>query len=316
MNLLKEKILEHLKSNPGKFVSGARLSVSFGLTRAAVWKQVQALRQEGYAISAAPRKGYRLEEEPDRLDEKTLKLHKFLYYSAVESTNATIRALAEQGSAGGTVVIAEEQLQGRGRRGRYWFSPPGKGLWFSLLLRPTGIAPSAAAPITLVAAAALGQALRRETGLGVTLKWPNDLLLNGKKIGGILTELKGEPDRVEYLIIGAGLNINQSETDFPPELHKTAGSLSPAAGCVFDRTALVLPLIAGLKEACSIFFQQGFSRFHGAWIELNETLGKEVTITWPGGTVRGRALDLDETGAVLLRDRAGKVHRINYGEIV
>lgn len=316
MNPLKEKILAQLKAYPGEFVSGARLSNRFGLTRAAVWKQVQTLRREGYAILAAPRKGYRLEEEPDRLDGKTLGLHKFLYYPAVESTNATVRALAEQGAADGTVVIAEEQLQGRGRRGRHWFSPPGKGLWFSMLLRPPGISPLSAAPITLVAATALGQELRRESGLHITLKWPNDLLLEGKKIGGILTELKGEPDLVEYLIIGAGLNINQSEADFPPELRETAGSLALAAERVFNRTALFMPLIKELEEACSIFFEQGFSRFRGLWIELNETLGKEVTVTWPGGTIRGAALDLDESGALLLRDLEDIVHRINFGEIV
>jgi BirA family transcriptional regulator, biotin operon repressor / biotin---[acetyl-CoA-carboxylase] ligase len=316
MNLLKEEILSRLRSYPGEYVSGAGLSESLGLTRAAVWKQVQALRQEGYTISAAPRKGYRLEREPERLDQKTLAGRRILYYPAVESTNTTARTLAEEGAAGGSVVIAEEQLKGRGRRGRQWFSPPGKGLWFSIILRPDCIPPAAAAPVTLVAAAALGRCLRSETGLHVTLKWPNDLLLDGKKIGGILTELKGEAERVEYLIIGAGLNVNQGQSDFPPELRETAGSLALAAGRTFDRTALFLPLISALQEACTIFFEEGFSRFHGWWIELNDTLGKEVAVTWPGGTIRGRALKLDASGALLLRDEKGEEHRISYGEIV
>jgi BirA family transcriptional regulator, biotin operon repressor / biotin---[acetyl-CoA-carboxylase] ligase len=316
MNLLKEKILERLRSSPGEFTSGADLGRIFGLTRSAVWKQVQELRRDGYTISASPRKGYRLEEEPDRLDKKILALHNYFYHPAVESTNATARTLAEEGAVGGTVVIAEEQYGGRGRRGRHWFSPPGKGLWFSMLLRPSGIPPASAAPITLVAAAVLGQGLRRETGLNIALKWPNDLLLNGKKIGGILTELKGEPDRIEYLIIGAGLNINQRETDFPPQLRGTAGSLALAAGRVFNRTTLFLPLIAALEDASTVFFEEGFPRFRGLWIELNETLGKEIAVTWPGGTIAGTALDLDETGALLIKDRAAVVHRVNYGEIV
>jgi len=316
MNPRKEIILEQLKSGSPRFVSGAKLSESLGLTRAAVWKYIRELRGEGYIISAVPRRGYRLEQEPDRLNIPDLAGRDILFYPTVESTNITARSLAEEGAAGGTVVIAEEQTRGRGRRDRQWISPPGKGLWFSIILRPAGFTPANAAPVTLVAAAAMAQELRRATGLKVTLKWPNDLLLDNKKICGILTELKGEPDRVEYLVMGIGLNVNHTEADFPPDLLPFAGSLALASGRVFNRTALFQSLLEPLRESCAHFFKQGFSGFRDIWIELSATLGREVTVTWPGGSIRGTALDLDETGALLLRDETGRVRRINYGEIV
>ncbi len=316
MNLHKEKILEQLKSSSPKYVSGEAISTSLGLSRAAVWKYIQELRREDYIISAAPRKGYRLEQEPDRLNAASFAGRGIVYYPAVQSTNLAARSMAEDGAADGTVIIAEEQTEGRGRRGRQWISRPGKGLWFSMILRPQEISLAEAIPVTLAAAAALGQGLRRETGLKVTLKWPNDLLLEGKKICGILTELKGEPDRVEYLIMGVGLNVNHGEDDFPPDLRSRAGSLALAAGRAFDRTALFLSLIELLRESSALFFKQGFSYFRDTWIGLNSTLGREVTIAWPGGSLRGTALDLDEAGALMLRDETGRVHRVNYGEIV
>lgn len=316
MNSRKEQILEQLKSNSPKFVSGEALSASLGLSRAAVWKYIQQLRQEDYIIRAAPRKGYRLEQEPDRLDAARLANRGIIYYPSVQSTNLVARSLAGENAAEGTVIIAEEQTEGRGRRGRRWISPRGKGLWFSLILRPNDTSLAAAAPVTLAVAAALARVLRRETGLKVTLKWPNDLLVEGKKICGILTELKGELDRVEYLILGIGLNVNQSGADFPPGLRLRAGSLALAAGRVFDRTALFLSLLEPLREACTLFFKEGFSYFRDTWIGHNSTLGQEITVAWPGGSLCGTALDLDENGELILQDQAGRVHRINYGEIV
>ena len=167
-----------------KICLGEALSASLGLSRAAVWKYIEELRREDYIISAAPRKGYRLEQEPDRLNAASLAGRGIVYYPSVHSTNLVARSLAGDSAAAGTVIIAEEQTEGRGRRGRQWISPPGKGLWFSLILRPDDIALADAAPVTLAAAAALAQELRQETGLRVTLKWPNDLLVEGKKICG------------------------------------------------------------------------------------------------------------------------------------
>lgn len=304
-----------MRKHNHQFVSGEKLSSRIGITRAAVWKTVQALRREGFKIEARTRKGYRLLEEPDRLPGDKLANLGIRYYSSVESTIAVARELAERGCPGGEVVIAEEQLLGRGRRGRSWSSPPGKGLWFSLLLRPEKLTPGEAAPVTLVAAVALARTLREETGLPVTIKWPNDLLIRGHKICGILTEVKGEPDHIDYLIISAGINVLQEKEDFPPDLRHPASSLYLESGCKMDRTALFLLLLEQLTSSLELFFRRGFAPFHGPWKELSSTLGQIVNLTWPGGSLKGRALDLDCRGALIVEDNAGKHYHVNYGEL-
>jgi len=313
--LHRKKILETLQKYHPHFVSGEILSSLTGTTRAAVWKTIKSLRQEGFLIEGRTRKGYCLLGEPDRLEGERLVAPEIHFYQSTESTNTLARDLAEKGCPGGTVVIAEEQLQGRGRRGRSWSSPPGKGLWFSLLLRPEGLTPEEASPVTLVAAVALARALRKECGLPVTIKWPNDLLIRGKKICGILTEVKGEPDHIDYLVIGTGINVLQEKDDFPPDLRQPGSSPFLEGGGRLNRTTLFLHLLEELKTSLQQFFQQGFAPFHGPWKELNSTLGLPVNLTWPGGSLKGRALDLDCRGALIVEDNAGKHHLINYGEL-
>ncbi|HOP69383.1 MAG: biotin--[acetyl-CoA-carboxylase] ligase [Dethiobacteria bacterium] len=311
----REAILRQLQENRGRFVSGEELAGRLNISRAAVWKHIRHLRREGYQIEALPRRGYLLEEEPDRLDASLLTAEKLFYYTTVDSTNAVLRRMAEEGAPHETMVIAEEQRAGRGRRGRRWLSPPGKGLYFSLLLRPAGVAPEEAAPITLAAAVALAQQLQRETGLPVRVKWPNDLLVNHRKIGGILTELKGEPDRVEYLVMGIGINVNQEHSDLE-ELAGRASSLYLEKGEKFPRTPLFLGLRSKLLQGCRQFFLEGFAPFRLSWRQLNATLGRRVTVSWAGGSQEGLAVDLDEQGALLLEDDRGKRHRFTYGEII
>ncbi|MEW5783917.1 MAG: biotin--[acetyl-CoA-carboxylase] ligase [Bacillota bacterium] len=239
-----------------------------------------------------------------------------VYYRALVSTNTTARRLAEKGAANGTAVAAEEQRRGRGRHGRAWASAPGKGLYFSLILRPRVLKAAAAAPVTLAAGASLATTLRQETGLPVKIKWPNDLLLYGRKIGGILSELKNGPESVDYLVIGVGLNINHDTADFTPELRAKASSLKAASGRSFERTALLLASLDKLREDCRLFFEAGFAPFRQLWLDLNETLGKSVTVTsWSGETIRGRALDLDQNGALLIEEHPGAVREVCFGEV-
>jgi BirA family transcriptional regulator, biotin operon repressor / biotin---[acetyl-CoA-carboxylase] ligase len=312
----RERVLRRLRENRGGFVSGAALGESLQVSRAAVWKQIQALRRRGYRIEARPNAGYRLLEEPDRLALEPGGAGGIHYFAAVDSTNHTARELAEQGQPGGSMVIAEEQRRGRGRRGRSWASPPGAGLWFSVVLRPAGMTPADAAPITLATAATLARCLQEETGLAVRVKWPNDLLIGGRKAGGILTELKGEPDRVEYLIIGIGLNINHEPADFPPELRGRATSCYLESGRKTDRTALFLSLRENLDAAFGRFMQSGFLPFRPLWLAVNATLGTRVRISRPGAPeLEGLALDLDQGGALVVEDCDGRRHHIRYGEI-
>lgn len=242
---------------------------------------------------------------------------KNIYYEQrVDSTNLAIRRLAEKGAPNFSIALADEQLEGRGRLGRSWFSPPGTGLWFSILLKPGLLSPANSSPITLVTAAVLARYLNDHHRLPVKVKWPNDLLLGGKKVCGILTELKGDQDRVEYLIVGIGLNVNQKQVDFPAEINLQSTSLYIFGGRELNRIDLFLSLRANLIEAYSLFLEEGFAPFRDLWIKYNATLGGEVIISRPGGKLAGKAIDLAEAGALLVEDRQGQTHIINHGEII
>ncbi len=312
---MKKNILEFLQDNSEKYISGTYISKKLGISRSAVWKQIRQLRQLGYQITARPNCGYRLDKEPDLLNSNLLKNRLINYYEVLDSTNLIARRLAEEGCPPYTTVIAEEQLQGRGRLGRDWFSPSNSGLWFTIVLRPEMISPAAAAPVTLVTAATLASSLNHSYGLAIKIKWPNDLLLGGKKFGGILSEVKGEPDRVEYLVIGTGLNINQASSDFPPELKNKATSLMAESGRFFERTDLFLSLWNDLCGAYEIFFREGFTPFRDQLLAFNNFINHKVTISWPGGSVKGLVLDLDQDGSLLIKDGQGDIIKIYYGEI-
>ena len=271
------------------------------------------LRQKGEYISGY---GYRLDSLPTRLDYKHFDRKMIRYYSAVDSTNLTIHQLAAQGAPAFTTAVAEEQRQGRGRRGRNWFSPPESGLWFSFLLRPESLRPEDAAAITLVTAAVLADSLNNRFKLPVKVKWPNDLLINGKKVCGILAELRGDLQQIEYLVIGIGLNVNQNLSAFPLELQQQATSLSIEKGSAINRTDLFLTLRRDLDSAYRLFLEDGFTPFHQLWKKYNTTLEQEVTINSAGGAINGRALDLTSQGALQILDNSGAIHTINYGEII
>ncbi len=311
----KTEILKMLKERSGQFFSGTTLSRKLGVSRAAVWKQINSLRSDGYTISSVTNRGYRLEAEPGTLDSKILENNNIIYKHSVDSTNYEARLLAESGARGFSTIVAEEQLQGRGRLGRSWVSPPECGLWFSILLRPGFLTPAEATPITLVTAAVIAGYFREKHNLPVKVKWPNDLLINGKKFGGILTELKGEPDRIEYLIVGTGLNISQTVENFPPDLRDKATSLYIESGISHNRTSLLLEIHKSLVDAYELFFREGFAPFYENWKKLSSTMGQEITIKWAGGTLSGKAVDLNDNGALIVIDSRGDRHQIHFGEI-
>lgn len=316
MNIIRESILEAMLGQKGEYLSGAGLGSLLGISRAAVWKHINLLRQDGYEITARPRYGYRLDSLPARLDYKRFDRKMIHYYHTVDSTNLTIHQLAAEGAPAFTTAVAEEQQQGRGRRGRNWFSPPGSGLWFSFLLRPESLRPEDASAITLVTAAVLADSLNNRFKLPVKVKWPNDLLIGGKKICGILAELRGDLQQIEYLVIGIGLNINQNLSDFPLELQQIATSLSIERGSEINRTELFLALCSDLDSAYRLFLEDGFTPFYQLWKRYNTTLGQEVTINSAGGSISGQALDLTSQGALQVLDNIGAIHIINYGEII
>lgn len=231
------RLLDLLAAAGEDWVSGEAISTQLGISRAAVWKQVEALRAGGYAVEAAPRRGYRLAARPDRLSvleiEAGLRTERFgrpvEAHEVIGSTNERAKELARQGAPEGLLVTAEQQTAGKGRLGRPWQTPAGRALALSLLLRPL-IPPTLAPRLTLVAAVAVAEAVRAETGLPVGIKWPNDLQIAGRKLCGILTEMEAEIEQVRFVVLGIGLNVNQTLAEFPPELRETATSLRLALG--------------------------------------------------------------------------------------
>lgn len=315
-----ELVLSFLAEAGDEFVSGEAISDKLGFTRAAVWKHVEALRAHGYRIDAVPARGYRLAEVPDRLT--PLELGPLLnthdvgqvlhWYEELGSTNDRARELAEEGAEHGEVVIAEAQTAGRGRRGRVWASPPRKNLTFSIVLRPD-LPPARAPELTLVASVAICEALR-QAGVRAGIKWPNDLLASGRKIAGILTELAAEPDRVRWVVIGVGVNVNARMEDFPEELRAEATSVLIERGQAAPRALLAAACFTAVEDWLDRHAEEGFGVVRDAWRERSVTLGREVMVKVDDREIVGIAEDIDETGALLVRGRVG-VERIVSGDV-
>jgi len=312
-------ILGALK-DAGAPLSGEALAQRLGLSRAAVWKRIHRLRALGYAIEGSPRRGYRLLGLPDKLLPaeilQGLKSH-FLrgpihHFETLPSTNDLAKELGSREAPEGTLVVAESQTKGRGRLGRAWESPPGLGLYVSLLLRPP-LPPTEMPQITLAAAVAVVRALRRTTGVVPGIKWPNDLLVDGKKVGGILTEMETESDCIRHLVVGLGLNVNNP--DFPPPLNLIATSLARVAGSSFSRRLILQAWLEEFEDLYRLFLNRDFGVILDEWREYNVTLGGMVTVRQGPREITGLALEVAEDGALLLGQASGEVIRVTSGEI-
>jgi BirA family biotin operon repressor/biotin-[acetyl-CoA-carboxylase] ligase len=315
-----ELVLAFLADAGDEFVSGEAISDKLGLSRAAVWKHVNALRAQGYRIDALAARGYRLVAVPDRLGPLELRPllatrdlgHALHCHETLPSTNDLAKELAEAGAAHGEVVVAEAQTAGRGRRGRAWASPSRKNLYLSVVLRPD-LPPQRATELTLLASVALCEAVR-EAGVEAEIKWPNDVLVGGRKVGGILTEMAAEPDRVQWVVLGLGVNLNAAEEDLPPELRDQATSLAAARGAAVPRALFAAALLARLEAWLDRHAAEGFAPVREAWRALSGTLGRQVRVVTGEGELVGVAEDVDETGALLLRGAAG-VERVIAGDV-
>jgi len=316
------KIILALRASPGG-VSGAELATQLGVSRAAVWARIEALREAGFQVEAGPHFGYRLTGEPDALiaDDLFSRLgpvqvigRKIHVFQETASTNDLAEKFARDGAPEGVVVFAESQTRGRGRLGRKWLSPGRQGLWFSLLLRPD-MPPQETTRLTVMAATALRRAIHSATGLDARIKWPNDILLNGKKIAGILTELSAEVDRVRHVIIGLGVNVNFAAKDFPAELRATATSLRVESGQEHSRAELATAILQALDADYARIRAGKFSAVADEWESHCATLGRNVTVHIGDRTIHGRAEALDDDGALLLRSEHGHLERIIGGDV-
>lgn len=320
---LDSQILAALRGAGAAAVSGADLSQSLGVTRAAIWARIEELRTLGYQIEASPHHGYKLLNIPDVLHaDDLLSLvasrqvigRDIRVFQETQSTNDIAEKLARDGVREGVVVFAESQTQGRGRLGRKWMSPRGKGLWFSLLLRP-GLRPQAATQLTVAAATALVRAIQNFTGLKPAIKWPNDILVQGRKVAGVLTELSAELDHIKYLILGIGVNVNLVAGDFPADLRKLATSLRIETGQTFRRADLAAAILAELDRDYERIRKQQFPALADEWESHCSTLGHRVTIDMGARLLQGRAESLDDDGALLLRTEHGHLERVVGGDV-
>ena len=304
-------------------VSGAELSQRLGVTRAAIWARIEELRKLGYDIEASPVLGYRLLSAPDVLhaDDLLARLGKtkvigrdIRVFEQTTSTNDVVEKLARDGVKEGVVVFAESQTKGRGRLGRAWTSPARKGLWFSILLRPN-LRPQETTQLTVAAATAVWRAIHAETGLSPEIKWPNDILIGGKKVVGILTELSAEVDRVKHITLGVGVDVNLTASEFPSELRKIATSLRVECGKPIVRAELATAILRELDRDYARVCNGEFPALADEWEELCSTIGKQVVVGIGERKLRGRAEALDDDGALLLRTEHGRLERVIGGDV-
>jgi BirA family biotin operon repressor/biotin-[acetyl-CoA-carboxylase] ligase len=317
------KILSALRAAGRNGVAGTELSHELGISRAAIWARIEELRLLGYEIEASPHHGYRLLSVPDVLhaDDLLSSLGRpkvigrdIRVFEETTSTNDVVEKLARDGVKEGVVVFAETQTKGRGRLGRKWISPPRKGLWFSILLRPP-LHPLAVTQLTIAAATALFRAIQSQTGLSPEIKWPNDLLIRGKKTAGILTELSAEPDQVKYVILGMGISVNLVAGDFPPEMRRLATSLRIETGQRQNRAELAVRILQELERDYDRICSGQFEVLADEWEQHCTTIGHRVTIQVGGRRIQGTAESLDTDGALLLRTEHGHLERIMGGDV-
>ncbi len=316
------KILSALRENPDG-VSGAELAEQLKISRAAVWARIEELRRVGFEIDAGPHFGYRLVDEPNALfaDDLLARLGKtkvvgrdIQVFEQTTSTNDVIELLARDGVKEGAVVFAEAQTKGRGRLGRKWMSPTHKGLWFSILLRPE-LRPQETTQLTVASATALRRAIKTVTGLSAEIKWPNDLLIGGKKVVGILTEMSAEVDRVRHVILGIGVDVNQDAADFPAELRKLATSLKIESGREVSRAELATEILRELDSDYARICGGKFSVVADEWEAGCATIAKNVSVQMGVRQIRGCAESLDDDGALLVRTEHGRLERVIGGDV-
>lgn len=306
------ELLELFEGHAGQYVSGELISQQLNVSRTAVWKKIKKLEAEGYQFEASRKLGYRLLSAPDKLpvDELIQKQQSHIFgraihwFEDVESTQDIAKKLAEEGAPEGTLVIAEQQLSGRGRMGRGWISPKGKGIWMSLIMRP--LVPVHFAPqLTLLTAVALCRSLRRITSLPIGIKWPNDLLIEGKKISGILLESAAEDERLCYVIAGTGISVNLEEADYTAEVLERATSLRVASGTKWERSDIITDFLQEWEQLYFLYQEEGFAPIITLWEALSVSLHKPAILTTPQGVIEGTPIGLDPSGAITVRKNDG-----------
>ncbi len=302
---MKSEILRMLRETEG-YVSGQELCNKFGVSRTAVWKAMNQLKEAGYEIEAAQNKGYHLVSVPDVMDTVELESLRdtewagceIYYFDSIDSTNTKAKELAEAGHPAGTLVVADQQVSGKGRRGRSWESPHGTGIFMTLVLKPD-INPNNASMLTLVAAMATAGAISRVTGKNAQIKWPNDIVIDGKKICGILTEMSAQFDYINHIVIGIGINVHNEA--FPEEIRETAGSLYLTCGQRFHRADLIEAFLEEFEKYYAVYLET--EDMEGLYKEYNQmlaNLGRQVKVLDPKDPFEGKAMGITKKGELIV----------------
>lgn len=321
----KKIVLQLLRENKGEFVSGEAISAKLGITRAAIWKAVSALRREGCVIEASTGRGYRLIRLPDRLDEQSIRAclgglqivgTTLRCFDSIDSTNSYLKREAAQGAPDGMVAVADEQTGGRGRRGRSFQSPSGKGIYLSVLMRPQ-LSPKALMPLTGLGAVAVCNAVERVCSVRPRIKWTNDLVLGGKKLCGILTEvsLEGESGALQYAVMGIGVNVLHEKQDFDGEVAEIATSLALETGKSVSRASLAAAMIEELDALYSALCSGETAPYLARYRSDCLTIGHEVQLLWQDVKEKVFALDVDNDLGLIVRRADGTLDTIRTGEV-
>ena len=317
---MKSGILRALSQTEG-YVSGQELCEKFHVSRTAIWKVINQLKEEGYDIESVPRKGYRILARPDKITAEEILSRmdtqwagkNISYFECIDSTNTEASRQAENGAISGTLVVAEEQGKGKGRRGRSWMTKPGSAIAMSLIVRPD-IAPDRASMVTLVMGLAVAKACRECYSIEAKIKWPNDIVVNGRKISGTLTEMSSEIDYIKYLVIGTGINTHVEH--FPEELSKTAASLHRIIGRVPDRAELISCCMKWFEVYYDKFVEtQDFSLLKNDYNGMLAGVGGAVRVLEPGNEYTGISRGIDERGELLVERQDGELKSVYAGEV-
>jgi BirA family biotin operon repressor/biotin-[acetyl-CoA-carboxylase] ligase len=319
---LKTDILRLLKENTDGFISGQYISDKLGVSRTAIWKYINQIKEDGYEIESVSNKGYRLVTSPDLLTLEEIEPYlttsfigrNIIHFDSIGSTNTEAKKLADLSGSNGSIIIAEEQTNGRGRLGRSWISPKYKGVWMSIVLKPD-LDPIEAVKLTQIAAAAVVKATE-ELNIKTLVKWPNDIVINHKKTCGILTEMNAELTRINYVVVGIGINVNTDEVDFPEDIKEIATSLKVETKHFINRQELVGRILNNFEklyvefvENNNIFVSVNICRDNSAII------GQQIFIISRENKVEVKAIDIDEDGRLLVEHADGKREYIISGEV-
>ncbi len=317
---MKEKILNALLGKTD-YVSGQELCARFGVSRTAIWKVMNQLKEDGYEIEAVSHKGYRIVSYPDKITAEEVASRmktrwagsKIEFLEKVDSTNNYAKKIAENGALSGTLVLTENQYGGRGRRGRIWENPPGSSIAMTLIVKPK-LPPNHASMMTLVMGIAVARACREISGIDMKIKWPNDIVAQGKKVCGILTEMSAEPDSIHYVVIGVGINVNIDA--FPKELQEIAASLQSLTGKTFHRADLISKCMEEFEDCYQEFLKtEDLSRLMKEYNSLLINKDQKVCVMEPKGRYTGTALGVDANGELIVKKDSGETVSVYAGEV-